>query len=431
MTKTSRSLPIFVSTYPPTRCGIATFVSYIVDSFDKMNKNYGVIAFHPFNSGFPLMPNTNFEKNKENHIEYVLDYTNHYSSTLLTSIKNLKGSPKSGCLIFQHTFGIWKGKVNLIDFLKETKKVKCKKAVTLHTVHFQNSETEFGMETIEYDLLKDVLPNVDGAITMTRGAYDAVTNAFPSYREKVALIRHGIPIHAEAAVSKEKAKEKLFSYLIESEIPKERKRELSKIKKVFFGENTKLIGEIGFVSPNKGSETLPSIRKALEKRMANRNMNVISMCLGSLRDSEKKYQDYLLRLKDLHDGKKNFYIPVYIPKELFGTAIKAFDVNIFWPDRCTQSGRLAHAIGTGTNIAGKDLEGVGETLKMSGCPACSTVEDLVEKTERIIMDKKFQDQVQKKTREYADLYSFENQAKKYIELAQTLIENKHMPKFDL
>jgi hypothetical protein len=46
--------------------------------------------------------------------------------------------------------------------------------------------------------------------------------------------------------------------------------------------------------------------------------------------------------------------------------LRALDIHFYWPSDCTQSGIIAHALGTGATIACRDMEGVGETVKMAG-----------------------------------------------------------------
>ncbi len=77
----------------------------------------------------------------------------------------------------------------------------------------------------------------------------------------------------------------------------------------------------------------------------------------------------LLSITDSHDGKENFFFEVYIPEDIFPKAFRALDFTVFWCNNATQSGRLAHAQGAGSFVVGRDWEGIGETLKLSGLPA--------------------------------------------------------------
>ena len=84
---------------------------------------------------------------------------------------------------------------------------------SFHTIHFQSPETDWGMQEKEMNLLEKALPLLDVCTVFTRGAHQALTRAFPKYRKKVVVIRHGVYLHS--LVSQREAREKLIGYLID------------------------------------------------------------------------------------------------------------------------------------------------------------------------------------------------------------------------
>ena len=71
------------------------------------------------------------------------------------------------------------------------------KIVTFHTLHFQSHETIYGLCQNQYEMLYDLLPEVEAITVFSRGVCRAVTTAFPEYSEKVHLMRHGMHQYPE------------------------------------------------------------------------------------------------------------------------------------------------------------------------------------------------------------------------------------------
>ncbi len=114
-------------------------------------------------------------------------------------------------------------------------------------------------------------------------------------------------------------------------------------------------------------------------------------------------------------------------------AQRAFDINFYWPDECTQSGVIAHALGAGAIVAGRDLEGVGETLKEAGQIADTDINNLTTKIKHLLLDPELRIRTEQKALKYADEFSWGNQAHRHYELAEPIIhtiplwEKSHLP----
>jgi len=110
---------------------------------------------------------------------------------------------------------------------------------------------------------------------------------------------------------------------------------------------------------------------------------VVTLFSGKIqRRKDKKpdnYRHILEALKSLHNGKDRLFFEIYTPEEIFPMAFRALDFAAFWCHNATQSGRMAHAQGTGVCVLGRNWEGIGETLRLSGLPAAKTLEELAEK----------------------------------------------------
>ena len=93
------------------------------------------------------------------------------------------------------------------------------------------------------NLLEKALPLLDACTVFTRGAHQALTRAFPKYRKKVVVIRHGVYLHS--LVSQREAREKLIGYLIDqADISSQKRRDLRKYYSLFFSPKTVLLGNM-------------------------------------------------------------------------------------------------------------------------------------------------------------------------------------------
>jgi glycosyltransferase involved in cell wall biosynthesis len=100
---------------------------------------------------------------------------------------------------------------------------------------------------------------------------------------------------------------------------------------------------------------------------------------------------------------------------------RAFDINFYWPSDCTQSGVLAHALGAGAIVAGRDLEGVGETLKEAGEIVDTDLGHLVLKIQKIIFNPELAAGIEERVQNYAAEFSWENQVRRHYELAEHIL----------
>src|SRR5271157_4705771 len=116
---------VFLATYPPRECGIATFTKHIVNSINERlpeNMKSGVIAMN---------------SNGVNIYNYPSDVIYQISDTdmndYIEAAKQINNSPKIKLVNIQHNFGIFKGSWGdyLLTFLEIVNKPV---VLTFHTV---------------------------------------------------------------------------------------------------------------------------------------------------------------------------------------------------------------------------------------------------------------------------------------------------------
>jgi len=343
------------------------------------------------------------------------------ASVILRGLKEIGCNHEDTVLWFQHEFNIWGDSQAFVDTLKG---LDLPKVVTLHTLHFQSRETPTGLCQREHDLLRALLSHVDAITVFSHGVYSAVVAAFPQHRGKVHVIKHGVRSYPEISrLSHKEAKEALSEFLLcESDLDRETKRALRE-QRVFIDPDTVVLGQTGYLHPMKGSEFLSPARDELQKLVPHRR--VVAVRIGTARlEAHLAHADEIRRN---HDGKDRFLLDLWLPQRVLPLAQRAFDVNYYWPNDCTQSGVLTHALGAGAIIAGRDLEGVGETLKQAGALCDRDPANLLLRIRDIIVKPGLGERIEQSAANYAARFSWKNQAARHSELAEHILSSLPVP----
>jgi hypothetical protein len=335
------------------------------------------------------------------------------AATILRGVKGLcVGAGEDTVLWFQHEFGIWG---NGLEFANTLRGLDLPKIVTLHTLRFQSEETPLGLCRREHALLHDILPHVDAITVFSEGVYFAVTGAFPHHAGKVHVLRHAV--HDYAAIRKmrrQDAKRALHDFLVgDSGLDAETKRALES-ERILLEPDTVVLGQTGFLHPIKGSEFLFPARDMLQEMIPDRRIAAIR--IGNARLNE--HQEHVLGLRRQQDLRSKLLLELFLPHNLIPLAQRAFDFNYYWPSDCTQSGMLAHALGAGAVIAGRSLEGVGETLTEAGALCETDQQRLLLRITDAVRYPRLGLELEANAAHYAAGLSWERQARQHYALAR-------------
>ncbi len=401
----------FVGTYKPIMCGIADYTSFITR--ESPAGRWCVLSFDLGKYGVPLTSDDGVAMDR---VWYGIPGRDKFSAlVILEGLNKLGIKNEEAVLWFQHEYGIWPDSRNFITMLDD---LDIPKVVTFHSLHFQSPETATGLRSGEYNLLQALLPHIEAITVFSHGVYCAVTSAFPEHREKVYIIKHGIHSYPEITrLSRKEAKEKFNDFLLyESGLDQETKEVVHR-QRIFLDPTTVLVGQTGFLDPSKDSELLYLARDSLQKLIPHRR--IVAVRIGKTREEYQRI--YAKHLRRTHKGRDKLLLEVWLPENILALAQRAFDVNFYWPTNCTQSGVLAHALGVSAVIAGRDLEGVGETLKEAGELLSTDLRHLLLMTRDLILNPELRERLEKAVLEYAEEFSWEKQARRHYELAEHIL----------
>ena len=399
----------FITPYKPIICGIADYTEFVTR--ECLPGSWSVLSFNLDQYGAPL---SNNKVSLTDPVRYCIPSRYDFSADSI--LKGIRHS-EDEVLWFQHEFGIWPDDVRFINMLRDLDGIK---VVSPHSLHFQSDETIYGLRRREHSFLQILLPHINAVTVFSEGVYQAVTRAFPEHCEKVHILRHGIHLYPEIArISRLEAKKRIHEFLIgESGLDQASKGKLRQ-EDVFLDPEATLIGGTGFVTHSKGIHPLFNARDVLHEMLPGRR--ILAVYVGFLRQTDNKADSrWSVKLMARCNGAGHFFLETYLPGDLLPVMLRALDIHFYWPSDCTQSGIIAHALGTGATIACRDMEGVGETVQMAGGLTSPDFGHLMDGVRSLVLDRGLRDEMSERAVRYAEEFSWRNQASEHFVLAEQL-----------
>ncbi|MDZ4230101.1 MAG: glycosyltransferase family 4 protein [Candidatus Veblenbacteria bacterium] len=191
---------VYISTYIPRKCGIATFTKDLTNALNLLNPEHLAEVIALDNSegeqlGYPWEVKYRIRQQEWPDYDRVLRYLNRSNVDLV---------------VVQHEFGIWGGKDGelVVKFLEKLKK-PC--VVVFHTV-LSNPATH------QREIMNYLCQRAGAVVVMLRAAADLLRREYGVDPSKVAVIHHGVPDFPRQSPDVAKPELKLEGHIVMSSI---------------------------------------------------------------------------------------------------------------------------------------------------------------------------------------------------------------------
>jgi len=385
----------YIGTYPPRECGIGTFTRNLYNSM-VMNRAFRQAGNKTTIASIEgLVIALNDHEQTYNYPEEVkLTIRQEHQRDYLSAVKFINLSGADLCIL-EHEFGIFGGQ-NGVYILPLLHRLEIPLIVTLHTIIKTPSYNEKA-------ILVEICKMASKIVVMSHKAIEFLTTIYNVDKRKVEYIEHGVP---DIQFNK------------------------SQSKKEFHLENKKVLLTFGFISRNKGIETvIKALPKVIEK-----HPEVLYMILGKthpnvLRYSGEEYRIYLQHLvKSLNLSQHVFFLNEFInQKELF-KYLSASDIYVtpYMNEAQVTSGTLSYAIGTGSAVVSTPYwhatelltDGRGRLFNFDDSNELSTIIiELLDNPDVLKI-------LRKKAFDYGKTIKWDKTGEKYITVAKKILTDK-------
>lgn len=314
---------LFISSYPPRECGIAT---YTEDLIDVMNAKF----HHSFELKICALENENEKHTYTNkNVDYILDTSEKDSFD--EAAAEINENDKIKLVVIQHEFGFYvKKEKEFVAFL-----AKLKKPVTIvfHTV-LPNPNELFKQNVL------DILDHVSSVVVMTQNASQLLIRDYGVAEADITIIPHGT--HLVAHTDREELKAK------------------------YGFQGRKILSTFGLLGPGKSIETTLNALPAIIKEQP----EVLFLIIGKTHPTLMKEEGELYRNKlegivaSLGLEKNVKFINEYVKLEALLEYLQLTDIYLFTSKDPNQavSGTFSYAMSCGCPIISTPIPHAKEML---------------------------------------------------------------------
>lgn len=376
---------IYVSTYIPQKCGIATFTKDVTNAINLINPyalaELMAVVKENEEVHFPWEVKFKIRKDELNTYLVAADYVNNSCCDVV---------------MIEHEFGIFGGKCGeyIVPFIEAIHKPVI---ATLHTIP-EDPQSDYGA------LLKRLGGILSGVTVMLEQSKKKLIKEYGFDRRKIIVIPHGTPDIPYAPTERYKTKKGI--------------------------KNRFVLANVNLLSENKGLEYTVEALKKIVKKIPSVLYVIIGQTHPAIleRDGEK-YRNFLKTIIKKNGLEKNVrFVNKYVTLEDLIDWLKSTDIYItpYLDPQQSSSGALAYAVGAGKpcisspyryakEVLGKG-RGVLVPFKNSNAIANAVI-DLWENQEK-------REGIQKKAYEFGRFMTWSSVALQHLDMFEAAI-NRH------
>jgi polysaccharide biosynthesis protein PslF len=297
---------VYISSYIPRKCGIATYTRDLTRAIDLINPycESRIIAMVKPEDKIKYPPEVKFEINQYDIGSYI-KAANYINKSI------------ADIVVLEHEFGLYGGEFGEY-IIKLVERIKKPLIVTTHTIP-DNPDEGYGRA------LKDVIKFTDKVIAMMPESIQKLVKKYNYPVDNIEIIPHGVPDIVMEPNEKYKRKKGLKDKII--------------------------LGNINLLSEIKGIEYIIEALGVIKKQFP----GVLYLIIGQthpvvLKIEGEKYRNFLKRkIKNLNLEENVKFINKYMTLEELVSWLKAIDIYItpYLDPQQSASGALAYAIGAG------------------------------------------------------------------------------------
>lgn len=375
---------IYVSSYIPRKCGIATYTKDLTNAINLLNAR----------SLAEIMAINRVEENIEYPWESKYKITYNDLSSYLSAAEYVNQS-HADLVLLQHEFGLFGGETGeyILHFVESLQRPLVS---TFHTV-LEDPNSKQG------EILKRVANKSEAIVVMMEEVAGRLVKQYGIARKKIVVIPHGVPDFSFNAVEKYKTRRQLTGRMV--------------------------LGNINLLDPNKGIEYALQAVALIAKKYPEVLYTVIGQTHPELkRREDEKYRNSLKKLtRELGITENVRFVNEYLALDELLKWLKAIDIYItpyLEPQQIT-SGALAYAIGAGKAcistpyVYSKEVlaDGRGVLVPFRDPQAIAdAVIDLWEHPEK-------KKEIEHRAYQFGRLMTWPNVAQSYLNLFRTVLAN--------